>query len=71
MTTVLECENCGHKLPSKKVELTNADITDEYEYLTFIGIVQNAMQKEGLTMFINNPSLKRSTSKSNNKRNEL
>jgi hypothetical protein len=46
MTTVLECENCGHKLPSKKVELTNADITDEYEYLTFIGIVQNAMQKE-------------------------
>ena len=30
MTTVLECENCGHKFPSKEVELTNADITDEY-----------------------------------------
>ena len=28
--TMLECENCGHKFPSKEVELTNAEITDEY-----------------------------------------
>ena len=27
---MLECENCGHKFPSKEVELTNAEITDEY-----------------------------------------
>ena len=27
---MLECENCGHKLPSKEVELTSAEITDEY-----------------------------------------
>ena len=39
--TILECEKCGHKFPSKEVELTNAQITDEY--LTFIGIVQNAL----------------------------
>jgi hypothetical protein len=42
--TILERENCGHKFPSKEVELTNADITNEY--LTFIGIVQNAIQKD-------------------------
>jgi hypothetical protein len=41
--TILECEDCSHKFLSKDVELTNVEITNEY--LIFIGIVQNVMQK--------------------------
>lgn len=66
--TMLECENCGHKFPSNEVELTNAEITDEYFNIHWNCPKCNA---EGLTMFINNPSLNSSTSKSNNKRNEF
>jgi rubredoxin len=65
---MLECENCGHKFPSKEVELTNAEITDENFHIHWNCPKCNA---EGLTMFINNPSLNSSTSKSNNRRNEF
>jgi hypothetical protein len=28
--TILECKNCGYNFPSKEIELTNVDITNEY-----------------------------------------
>ena len=43
MATILQWENCGYKFTSKEVELTNTDITEEF---SFIGIVQNAIQKD-------------------------
>ena len=52
--TILECEKCGHKFPSKEVELTNAQITDEYFNIHWNCPKCNT---EGLTMFINNPSV--------------
>lgn len=49
--TILECEDCSHKFPSKDVELTNVEITDE-----FFNIHWNCPKcnVEGLTLFINN-----------------
>jgi ssDNA-binding Zn-finger/Zn-ribbon topoisomerase 1 len=63
--TILECENCGHTFPSKEVELTNADITDEYFNIHWNCPKCNT---EGLTMFINNRSINTNstTNKSNN-----
>jgi hypothetical protein len=52
MTTVLECNSCGHKCPSTEVELTNLDITDEYFRINWNCPKCNS---EGLTLFINNP----------------
>jgi hypothetical protein len=52
--TILECENCSYKFPSKEVELTNAYITDEYFNIRWNCPKCN---KEGLTIFINNPKV--------------
>jgi hypothetical protein len=52
MTTELECDSCGHKCPSNKVELTNLDISDEYFRINWNCPKCNT---EGLTLFINNP----------------
>jgi hypothetical protein len=57
MTTELECIKCGNKCPSKQVELTNLDITDEYFRINWNCPKCNA---EGLTLFINNPQVKNS-----------
>ena len=55
MTTVLECENCGQKFPSKEVELTNIEITKEYFNIKFNCPKCNT---KGLTLFINNKNNK-------------
>jgi hypothetical protein len=52
--TILECKMWDHKFPSKEVELTNAQITDEYFNIHWNCPKCNA---EGLTVFINNPSV--------------
>ena len=52
--TILECEKCSHKFPSKEVELTNVQITDEYFDIHWNCPKCNA---EGMTMFINNLSV--------------
>ncbi len=57
MTTELECIKSGNKCPSKQVELTNLDITDEYFRINWNCPKCNA---EGLTLFINNPQVKNS-----------
>jgi hypothetical protein len=64
--TILECEKCGHKFPSKEVELTNADITDEYFNIHWNCPKCNT---EGLTLFITNPTANTTstTNKGNNK----
>lgn len=49
--TILECENCGHKFPSKEVELANIEITKEYFRIKWNCLKCNT---EGLTLFINN-----------------
>jgi hypothetical protein len=28
--TILECQNCSYKFPSKEIELTNIEITQKY-----------------------------------------
>ena len=49
--TILECENCGYKVPSKEVELKNIEITKEYFRIKWNCLKCN---REGLTLFINN-----------------
>ncbi|HEX6294163.1 MAG TPA: hypothetical protein VFZ46_03345 [Nitrososphaeraceae archaeon] len=51
---ILECENCGYKFPSKEIELTNVDITNEYFRINWNCPKCNI---EGLTMFINNKTV--------------
>ena len=51
---ILICENCGHKFPSKEIELTNVDITNEYIRKNWNCPKYNT---EGLTIFINNKTL--------------
>ena len=48
---ILECENCGYKFPSKEIELTNIDITNEYFRINWNCPKCNT---EGSTIFINN-----------------
>jgi hypothetical protein len=52
--TILECENCSYKFPSKEIELTNVDITNEYFRINWNCPKCNT---EGLTMFINNKTV--------------
>jgi hypothetical protein len=49
--TILECENCGYKFPSKEVELKNIEITKEYFRIKWNCLKCNT---EGTTLFINN-----------------
>ena len=58
--TILECENCKHRFPSKEVELTNVNITDEYFNIHWNCPKCNV---EGLTWFINNPKVNNINSK--------
>ena len=64
--TILECQNCSYKFPSKEIELTNIEITQEYFNIHWNCPKCNT---EGLTLFINNPSVNTNTTTNKGNKN--